>query len=60
MLNKVLAVVDHTALEVTHYGNVPQLRKPTQVLLALLMLQLGFGLVDFTAYLNIASIALNR
>jgi heme a synthase len=31
----------------THYGNVPQLRKPAQLLLALLMLQLGLGFVAY-------------
>jgi heme A synthase len=33
----------------THYGDVPHLRRPAQLLLALLMLQLGLG---FAAYLT--------
>lgn len=44
----VAAMICWTVIRVlTRYGNVPQLRKPAQVLLALLMVQLGFGFVAY-------------
>lgn len=46
----VAALICWTVVRVlTHYGNVPQLRQPAQLLLALLMVQLGLG---FAAYLT--------
>ena len=44
----VAALICWTVIRVlTHYGNVPQLRKPAQLLLALLMLQLGLGFIAY-------------
>lgn len=44
----VAAFICWTVIRVlTRYGNVPQLRKPAQLLLALLMLQLGLGFVAY-------------
>ncbi len=44
----VTALICWTVIRVlTHYGNVPQLRQPAQLLLALLMLQLGLGFVAY-------------
>lgn len=46
----VVALICWTVVRVlTHYGNVPQLRRPAELLLALLMVQLGLG---FAAYLT--------
>ena len=46
----VAGMICWTAIRVlTHYGNVPQLRKPAQLLLVLLMAQLGLG---FAAYVT--------
>jgi len=46
----VTAVLCWTVVRVlTHYGNVDRLRKPAQVVLAMLMVQLGLG---FAAYLS--------
>ena len=44
----VTAMLCWTVIRVlTHYGNVAQLRKPAQALLALLMIQLGLGFVAY-------------
>lgn len=44
----VAALICWTVIRVlTHYGNIPQLRQPGQLLLALLMLQLGLGFVAY-------------
>ena len=44
----VAALICWTVVRVlTHYGNVPQLRQPAQLLLALLMVQLGLGFVAY-------------
>src|SRR5271165_2558693 len=36
----------------THYGNLPELRRPAQLLLALLMVQLGLGFASYLARLQ--------
>jgi cytochrome c oxidase assembly protein subunit 15 len=44
----VAALICWTVVRVlTHYGSVPQLRQPAELLLALLMLQLGLGFVAY-------------
>ena len=49
----VAALICWTVIRVlTYYGNVPQLRKPAQLLLALLMLQLGLGFLAYVTRLQ--------
>jgi len=49
----VVALLCWTVVRVlTHYGNLPELRRPAQLLLALLMVQLGLGFASYLARLQ--------